>query len=316
MKRIPLWLTVVPLVVGGGFYWHLWSGYRDTLRADIARYVPASPVKIGGFPYRMEATIGAPTLFRDGDIRLALRADSATANRGPWQRDLTVVRTANPVVDAAIPALAGVRVHLTAASAISSLHLAGEVVARQSNVFNAARIATGLFAAPVTATSFEVHLRETRARSNEAWSPTPPQQAQVVLTGTGVRIGGGDPLTLAADAGITSTARLRGYAGWADGGTVELHSLTLGDAAGEIVRLAASAVAAKGQLRVVGTVATVCPATLAAAFAGSARPSELRLRVPVTLAFSGTPGAFQLAAMPAGPPRPVRAQIAKCPRLS
>ncbi len=44
MKRIPLWLTIVPLLIGGVVYWHFWSGWRDTLRADLAAVMPGVPV--------------------------------------------------------------------------------------------------------------------------------------------------------------------------------------------------------------------------------------------------------------------------------
>jgi hypothetical protein len=321
MARVPLWLTIVPLALGGAVYWHYWSGYRDTLRADVAAVVPGARMTIGGFPYRIEGTIDAPAVTLTGAVKTSLRAASAIVNRGPWQRDLTVIRTASPEIDVAIPALRDVTAHLTATSAVSSIHLVAGVsaaagaIARQSNVFTAARATTGLFAAPVTADSIEVHLRETRARSNEAWSPAPPQQAQVVLAGTGVRIGQGAPLTLAADFGITSTARLRDYPGWASGGTVELRSLILADASGEVLRMAASAVPAGGTLRLTGTITTACPATIAAAFAGSPGPVEKRLRNPVRLAFGGTPGAFTVDAPPAYAPTAVRAQLPPCPKL-
>jgi hypothetical protein len=315
VRRIPLWLTIVPLALGGAVYWHIWSGYRDTLRSDIAAVVPGAAVGIGGFPYRMEGTIAAPQVALGGAVKTSLRAASAIVNRGPWQRDLTVVRTAAPAVDIAIPALREVRAHLTAASAVSSLHLAAGRIARQSNVFTAARVATGLFAAPVTAESFELHLRETRARSNEAWAATPPQQAEVVLAGTGVRIGQGAPLTLAADFGVTATARLHDYAGWAAWGTVEVKALALADASGEVLRMAASAIASGDTLRLTGTITTVCPATVAAAFAGAPGPVEARLRNPVRLAFGGTPGEFTVAAPPAGAPTAIRAQLPPCPRI-
>ncbi len=198
---------------------------------------------------------------------------------------------------------------------MSSVHLATGGIARLSTVLTALHATTGLFAAPVAAGHFEVHLRETRARSNEAWSATPPQQAQVVLSGTGVRFGGGVPLAFDLDAGITATARLRDFAGWANGGTVEIRSATLADASGEVARLAASAVASGGTLRLAGTVTTVCPATVAAAFAGTVPRAESRLRNPVRLAFGGTPGAFTLAAPPADAPTAVRGQLPPCPRL-
>ncbi len=315
MRRVPLWLTIVPLALGVAVYWHYWSGWRDTLRADLAAVVPGATVSIGGFPYRMEGTAAAPAITLSGAVKTSLRAASAIVNRGPWQRDLTVIRTANPEVDVSIPALRDVAAHLTATSAVSSLHVAAGVVVRQSNVFAAARATTGLFNAPVTADSFEVHLRETRARSNEAWAATPPQQAEVVLAGTGVRIGQGVPLTLAADFGITATSRLRDYAGWAAGGTVEVHSLTLADASGEVLAMKASGVPVDGTLRLTGTITTVCPASVAAAFAATRAPVEQRLRNPVRLAFGGVPGAFTVAAPPPGAPTAVRAQLPPCPLL-
>jgi len=315
MRRIPLWLTVVPLAVGGVVYWHFWDGWRDDLRADIVAVVPGATPDIGGFPYRMEGSIAAAAVSSNGAIRTTFRAASTIVNRGPWQRALTVVRTAAPEVDVAIPGLRDVTAHLTAASGLSSLHLAAGVLVRASNVFAAARATTGLFAAPVAADSLEVHLRETRARSNEAWSATPPQQAQVVLSGTGVRIGQGAPLMLAADFGVTSTARLRSFAGWAAGGTVELRALKLADASGEVVRMVASAVPVGDTLRLTGTIVTVCPANVAAAFAGSPGPVEKRLRNPVRLAFGGTPGAFTIASPAANAPTATRAQLPPCPRL-
>lgn len=316
MRRIPLWLAVVPLVVGGGVYWHFWSGWRDTLRADLAAVMPGVPAAIGGFPYRLEADIAAPRFVLDGPVRLRLDARRARANRNPWQRDLTVVRTEGPGADVAVSALTGITAHVAAATSVSSIHLAPGGIARLSTVLTGMQATTGLFAAPVTATSFEVHLRETRARSNEAWAATPPQQAQIVLAGSGVRFGKGAPLSLALDAGVTSTARLRSYAGWADGGTIEMRSATLSDATGEVARLTASVVSVGNTLRLTGTVTTVCPASVGAAVQGTAPPRELRLRNPVRLAFGGTPGFYVLAPVPRDAPTAVRSQLPPCPRLA
>jgi hypothetical protein len=316
MRRIPLWWTIVPLVVGGLAYWHFWSGWRDTLRADLAAVMPGVPVTIGGFPYRLEAGVAQPAWRLDGPVALRLDAVRALVNRNPWQRDLTVVRTEQPAAVAATP-LAGVTAHATAAAGVSSVHLGPDgSIARLSTVFTGLHAVTGLFAAPMTAPTFEVHLRETRARSNEAWSVTPPQQAQVVLSGTGVRFGNGVPLTLDLDAGVTAVARLRDYAGWAAGGTVEIRAATLADAGGEVARLTATAVPVDGTLRLTGTVTTVCPASVRAAIDGTVAPPESRLRNPVRLAFGGTPGFFVLAAVPLDAPTAVRGQLPPCPRLS
>lgn len=315
MRRIPLWLTVVPLVIGGAVYWQFWSGWRDTLRADLAAVMPGAPVAIGGFPYRLEADVAAPRYALGGAVKLRLAASLGRVNRNPWQRDLTVVRTEQPDATATISELAGATVRATAVTSVSSIHLGAIGIARLSTVFTGLHATTGLFAAPIAATSFEIHLRETRARSNEAWSATPPQQAQVVLAGSGVRFGSGAPLTLALDAGVTAASRLRDYAGWAAGGTVEIRAATLSDATGEVARLVASAVPAGGALRLLGTVTTVCPASIAAAVAGVTAPREMRLRNAVRLAFGGTPGAFSVGSPPAGAPTAVRNQLPPCPRL-
>ena len=315
MRRVPLWLTVAPLVLGGVVYWYFWSGWRDTLRADIVVEQPGATVAIGGFPYRLEADIAGPRFVLPGPVRMTVTADRARANRNPWARDLTVVRTERPTVEAAVGPLAAARLHAVAATSVSSVHLGARGIARLSTVFTQLHATTGLFAAPVAADTFEVHVRETRARSNEEWSATPPQQAQIVLSGTGVRFGGSAPLTLAVDSGITATAALHDFSGWAAGGTVEVRSATLGDATGEIARLTASAVPAAGALRLAGTITTVCPASVAAAVAGGPAPSELRRRNPVRLAFAGSPGAFTIGPVPADAPAAVRAQLPPCPRL-
>ena len=316
MRRIPLWWTLLPLAFGLAAYWHLWSGYRDTFRADIVRLLPGATVTIGGFPYRMEAEVAAPVLGRSGDVLVSLAAAHATLNRGPWQRELTVIRTVAPRVTVSFAPLARASARIEADLGLSSLHIGDGRVVRLSNVFSRARIGTGLFDAAITADRFEVHLRQTPARSNESWSPTPPQQAQMVLVGTAVRIGNGAPLTLNADIAVTAIAPLSSLAAWTEGGTVEIRSLVLADPSGEVVRLAASAVPAAGQLRLAGTITTVCPATVRAAFDHRPAPRESRLRLPVRLAFSGSPGMVVLQpAATSGDIRSVRAQLPPCPAL-
>ena len=315
MKRIPVWLTSVPLVIGGLVYWQFWSGWRDTLRADLAVVLPAKTVTIGGFPYRLEADVASPNYALGGPIHLTVDAVQAKANRNPWQRDLTIVRTDTPAVVISVDGLAGPTVRATAATGVTSVRVTPGGIARLSTVLNDMNATTGVFAAPVAAKTFEVHLRETRARSNEAWSATPPQQAQVVLSGTGVRFGSGAPLTFALDAGVTATAQLRDFAGWAAGGTVEIHDATLADATGEVARLTASVVPVGGTLRLTGTLTTVCHATVAAAVDGAVAPRELRLRTAVRLALNGTPGFFVLAPVPDGAPPATRGQAPPCPRL-
>ncbi|MBV8971910.1 MAG: hypothetical protein JO290_06420, partial [Sphingomonadaceae bacterium] len=211
--------------------------------------------------------------------------------------------------------IGGGTVEYKATAAETSLHRVDQRLARLSVVFTGLRATTDLFAAPIAADHFEVHVRETPARSNEAWSATPPQQAQVVLAGTKVRFAGSAPLTLALDAGITATAPLRDLETWVHGGTVEIHDAVLSDASGEVARLSASIVDTVGQLRLTGTVTTVCPASVRAAVDGTPPVAESRLRNPVRLALGGTPGFFVLAPLPAGAPTAVRGQLPPCPRL-
>lgn len=315
MRRFPLWLTLVPLVLAvAGYYWY-WSAQRDAFRTEIARVFPGSALSVGGFPYRLEATVGAParkSLAPDIDARVS--AASAVLNRGPFQRALTVVRTTDPRVVARVPALAASGLTIAAKSAQSSLHLdkAG-VIARLSTVFDAARVDAALLGGSVTAQSLEVHVREIPGRLPEAWSPTLPERAQVVLAGVGVRMGRSAPLRLAADLRVTGPTPLIDYARWAGKGTVEVRGLTLADATGEVLRMDATMVAEQGRPRLSGTILTPCPLSVQAALAGT-RVSEQRLRIPVKLAFGGSPGAWTLAGIPA-PGRPVRGQQPACPAL-
>ena len=315
MKRWPIWLTVVPLLVAIAGYWWFWSGYKDSFRADIARVLPGKAMVVGGFPYRLEATVPSPKLEYSGDVTARLSADSAVLNRGPWQPALTLIRTVEPRAEFAIAALKVAGLSIAAPAAQSSLHLdkAGRV-ARLSTIFDRPRITAALLGGPATASKLEVHVRETPGRSPEAWSPTLPERAQVVLAGEGVRLGTGAPLKLAADLRITGPTRLISYARWAGTGTVEVRGLTLADAVGEVLRLDATMAVTGAVPRLSGTVVTVCPATVRAALTGGPRVSEQRLRVAVKLAVGGTPGAWTLAALPGGT-RAVRAQQAACPVL-
>lgn len=315
-RRFPLWLTLIPLIVSIlGYHWY-WSGQRDAFRAELARVLPGATVEIGGFPYRLEASVAAPNLSsRAADITATASATSAVLNRGPFQRDLTVMRTTDPRIAARIPALAASGLTIAARAAQSSLHLGKSgVIARLSMAFEDARIDLALLGGSVTAKRFEVHIREIPGRLAEPWSPTLPERAQVVLAGEAVRFGGGAPLRLAGELRLTGPTRLVNYANWAGKGTVEVRALTLSDATGEILRLDATLVAAVARPRVAGTIVTVCPRTVQAALAFAPRVSEQRLRIPVRLAFGGSPGAWTLTGLPATP-RPVRAQQPACPAL-
>lgn len=314
MKRVPLWLTVVPLIVAVAGYWWFWSGYRDAFRVEISTVLPGAPVTIGGFPYRLEAEVGSPRLQSKGDVTATASAERAVMNRGPWQRDLTIIRSVAPRVTASIPALATSQLSITAPSAESSLHLDKDRrIARLSTVFDSPTVTLALLGVPVTAGKLEVHFREMPGRSAEAWSPSLPQRAQIVLAGEGVRTVG-EPLKLAADIRVTGPTRLIDYARWAGKGSVEIHALTLGDSSGEVLRMDATLVASGGVPRLTGTIVTSCPESVRVALTGARRLHEQRLRLPVTLSLSGSPGAWQLGNLPeAG--RATRAQQPACPAL-
>ena len=313
MRRFPLWLTVVPLLLAVAGYWWVWTGYKAGFRADIERALPGATASIGGFPYRLEATVAAPRLEHRGDITATAAATSAVLNRGPWQPQLTIVRSVEPRLSAAIAGLTSGTASLTAPAAETSVHLEAGRIARLSTVFDHARLVLPLIGGGATAAKLEVHVRETTGRTAEAWSPTLPERAQIVLAGDGVRLAAGAPLRLAADLRVTGPTRLIGYAAWEPKGTVEVHGLTLGDAAGEVLRLDGTLVVSGGAPHFAGRIVTACPASVAAALSGG-RVSEQRLRLAAMLNLTGTPGAWHLGGLPAAG-RAVRAQQPPCPAL-
>lgn len=323
-RRLPLWLTLVPLVAAGLGYWYVWSGWADQFRQTVAAWLPGQSVSVGGFPYRIEASIDQPHLRLPGVVRVEATAARALVNRGPWQPDLNVVRAEQPRFLVAVDAQ-GQRTALQARaegkSALTSIHLFEGRLARLSTVIEAAKVRLGFLPAPLTADTLEVHLREVPGRLPEPWSPKLPARGQMMVRGERVRIAGGDALTLAADIAVTGRARLSDYVAWADGGTIEVGRLTLSDAHGTIATLGATMVpAGRTGVRFAGTIDTVCPSTVAAAFAGAAQGGEQRLREPVRLAAEGSVdavGAVRVSGMPADlAMRARRAQLPPCPRLT
>lgn len=313
MRRVPLWVTLLPLVLGIGAYWLVWDRFADRFQADIAALLPGQPPRITGFPYRLEAEVPRPVLARDWPgLTVRLEATRAVLNRGPWRPELTVVSTEAPRVELAVPHLGGASLALSAATGLSSIHIADGSVARLSNVLTGARAALGMFPASATAGRLELHFRE--VADGAASGPRLPVRAQLVLAGEGVELAGGDPLLLAGEASLTAAAPVRSFATWAAGGTAEFR-LKLSDATGEVLAIAATAVpTGDGRLRFAGTLTTVCPASVRAAFAQASPPAERRARMPVRLAFGGIGGSLALLG-PAPHPGPVRAQLPPCPAL-
>lgn len=317
MRRLPLLMTLLPLALAIGLYWFFWAGWAAQFQDVLDGWLPAGSARVGGFPYRLEAEVENPRLA-DGDVvKLSATATRARINRGPWRPELTVVATEAPRFAATVSA--GIAAAVTARTAITSIHVdpASGRLLRLSTAADMARASTSLLPLAVTADRLEIHLRERVAEAAAAAAPTGAPRGQLVLAGTALRLGQGDPLALAADLVATGPARLNAYDRWATSGTVEVTSLTLADATGEVARVKATIVpVGRTGLRLAGTIETVCPASVAAAVAAAPPVSEQRLRSAVRLAFQGTPGAVTLAPLPADlASRAVRAQLPPCPVL-
>lgn len=319
-RRIPLWTTLVPLLLGVAVWAFIWRGYEADLAADLQSVLPPDAgIETGGFPYRLEARLGAMKLEQqDSALRLALAVDGASINRVPWQRNRQVISLGRSQAQAALLPIPGAEFQIDAPAAQASLRLDGKRIARLSAVWQQPEIRTGLFEAALKASQFEAHLRETPAKGTAPGGRSPfPTQVQLVLNGTEVRIAQGAPLALALTGELTAPQPITSLATWQQGGAGEIRSAVLSDATGEVARLSATVSADGGQLRVSGTVETVCPASVRAAIAGAPAPAEQRSRKPERIAVSGTlPGGLVAAPRdPGKPPPPVRAQEPPCPRM-
>lgn len=325
-KRPPLWLTLVPLIAAVALYGLLWRGWANDFKVEVARVLPAATLQMGGFPYRLEAQVSQPALSLGQVLRLTINAESARINRGPWRPNPTVIRLENPQVSVAVspgvspgvsPAVSpGVSAAITARSATASINWGEGRLRRQSNILQAAVVRLGASPIDIRADTLELHLREQDGAPVPQSAPVRQARGQLVLAGSRLRLAGGDALTLAAEVLATGSARLSDYARWADGGTLELTRLTLADAHGDVLSAQATLAPVGSQgLDIEGTISTVCPVSLAAAFAGMAPAAEKRLRVPVRLAFAGRFEAMRLAPLPDLGSRLRRDQEPDCPRL-
>lgn len=312
-RRIPLWMTLVPLVAGFGLYWYLWSGWANDFKTVLQGWLPASTIEITGFPYRMEANIASPRLSGGDAVKLGAHADRARINRGPWQPDLTVIGADGPRFTAmASPAL---RADIAGKTAASSIHvLAGRLV-RLSTVIEAATVRLGFTPLPISADTLELHVRELGDTAASTAGPTGAQRGQLVIVGERLRLGGGDALTFNADLAITGDARLLAYDNWARSGTIEVKTLTIADASGQLASVSATLVpTGRTGLRFAGTIETICPQTIVAALIAAPPVNEKRLRTPIRLTFEGTTGAVTLAPMPSDlATRATRGQMPPCP---
>lgn len=309
--RVPLWVTVVPLVAGVAGWWWLWQGYAAGLRTDVARVLaPGTAIGLAGFPYRLEADVANATLGSDGAaIRWQLHSPQLGVHRVPWQPERQVVTLVQPQAQIAVPGVPALAARLQAPSALASLHLEHGRIARLSVVWEKPAVRTALLSAPLGATELQTHFRDSPAPA-EGGAPT----ADLVISGTGVRFGAGSPLGLDLRATIGAAA---GFANWAQGGWLRVEGFALTDATGDVVRYRGSVRAAGGRMQLSGVVETVCPATLRAAVAGRVAAPEKRTRKVQRMAVAGEfPGAISLPpADTSVPPPPTRGQEPDCPRL-
>ncbi len=313
IRRWPLLLTLLPLLLGLAAYGMAWRGWAEGFEGTLARWFPGRSAVATGFPYRLEAELTGVERRHDGAVRLGVRADRLRLNRGPWRPELTVFQGQGVALDAALGPLAA---RVAAASGNASLKLAGNRLDRLSLVLPGARGNAG-FGPDFTAASLELHGRE--RTPGAAADPAQPQpRGQLVIGATGLRLGTGAALALEADLVVRGHGRLTDYTAWAGDGVIDMAA-TVRDASGEVLKLDASIVPLGTALRLAGTITTVCPLAVQALLAGTPAPAEWRLRAPVRLALeSALPagGAVALSGIPADlATRARRRQMPACPAL-
>jgi hypothetical protein len=327
IRRLPLWLTLVPLVAGALIYWLLWSGWARDFEVVLRPWLPDSDLSITGFPYRMEADVEKPRLVGGDIVKLVASAARAQINRGPWQPELTIISTEAPRFSAIVGPAIGAS--LSGLNGLTSVHIVDGRLIRLSTRIQAARARLGFTQAAIGMDLLEVHLRETGTAAaadgtavadGKAVADAGPTQAtrgQMIIDAQRLRLDEGDALTVKANIDVTGKARLTNFDAWTNAGTIEVRDLAVADAHGELARISATIVPlGRNGLRFAGTIETICPASMAAAFAGAAPVSEQRLRTAIRIAFEGTAGAVRLAELPADlGQRAVRGQLPPCPAV-
>ena len=297
LRRVPLWVTLVPLLLAGGLYWLLWSGWAKEFGAVVEDVLPASDIAVTGFPYRLETEVASPSWSFGSGVKIAASADRAFINRGPWAPELTVIRAEYPKFSAIVGP--GFGASFTGKAALTSVKIVEGRLVRLSSVIEAAKARLGFTPVGIGADVLELHLRERDPAAKAPDSATLPPRGQLVVKGERLRFDNGDALTFVADITANGAARLTDFDRWAHDGTIEVAKLTLADAHGEVAKVAATVVpVGRTALRFAGTIETVCPANVLAAFDGAPAVAEQRLRIPVRLAFDGLAGAIRLSGVP------------------
>lgn len=318
MNRIPFWVPVLPLVLGLLGYWLYWRGEAAAFRAEVAAHVGGAAVESGGFPYRVEARIGAVAIRRETpELSLSVGADTAVVNRQPWRTGHVVVAAENPRLQIALAGLAGARLDVEAPAMLASIRRPEETLERLSMRFDRAKVWLPFVGGPFAATDFELHLRETPALAAAGTAPSFPVQAEARVAGTLERA---DGLRFGIEIPLFATARTRiaSVAGWRDGGTVEVKGARLLTADGKPLAGIEATLAPlpDGRIAVSGTVSTECPATVAALLQGGVPAVEYRSRRDRALTLTGDSGTGFALGAPEGPSGgPVRSQEPPCPAL-
>ena len=296
-RRLPVWLALLPLAAGLGGYYLWWQGEAAAFGKAVAAYAPVTSV--GGFPYRIEATLGSVAFARErAGVTLSLSVRQATVNRQPWRTGHVVIAAADPGIDVAVATIAGARLRVSGPGALASVRRPGQILERLSAHFDRAEVELP-FAGRFAASDFEVHLRETPTRTGKR-TVTGPVQAEARMAGTLSRddLGFGIELPLF----VTDDAPIASLAGWRGGGTLEVRGGRLLTAKGEAVAGfdATLAVLPDGRVAVSGTIDTECPATVTAFLTGGAAATEYRARRSQRLPVSGFADAIEVGA-PIGP---------------
>jgi hypothetical protein len=317
-RRWPLLLSLLPLLLGLAAYGYFWRGWAADFETTLAGWFPGRQVHVTGFPYRMEAELAGVMLAHNGGTSATLAVDKLRLNRGPWRPELTVLQGQGVALTAGA---AGLQARVAAATATASLKLVTDAsgqqrLARLSIVLPDARGNSGL-GPDFRADSLELHIREVFPA--KLASPRLAQHGQLVIGATGLALGQGAPISLAADVTARGASRLDDYRRWAtSAGSLDLV-MTGSDATGELFKLDATVVPLAAGLRLAGTITTVCPLAVQAALDNTAAPAEQRLRSPVRLALETSlpaGGAAALSGIPADlATRARRGQLPACPRL-
>lgn len=318
MRRVPLWATLLPLLIGIAAYALWYDGARRAFRQELAAALPGQTFVLAGFPYRLQANLGGVAVRRAaGGAFLEVRAEAAEVDRQPWRSALSVVGARALRLQVAAAGVVGARFQLEAPTARASLDRGGGALRRLSIEAPDARLWLALLPGVITASRIELHARET-----PTLVPTPgpraPVQAEAVVRGQRVRLGSlGAPLTLEGAFRVTAARPLTTVDRWRAGGTVEIARLTLADAGGAVAELAATLSPGRGgRPMLAGTVTTVCPRAVVAAWNGTQPPLEHRARRPVVMAFAGEAMAVRLRLdLATLATAPARRREAPCPRL-